>query len=524
MHYVRVQPGSIGECRAAAVRAFLDHLDSNLLIKVQSNLLTLSTRMVLRFTALLVVWPFLLLADPAGAAGQTLRVQLSIVSAVPARIRIQTEFPTPTNSLSFRNAYADILGLGERIVRVEAMREGVGIPVSALAPGEFRTEAKFSSFRYEVNLPGPAHIPQKSSHVSWLTKDEGLLLLADLLPTVTAKNYADALITVEVPAGWAVASNVKRAALEFFADDPDNAAFLIGPGVAEKSQAMEARTLTLITAGKWAFSDKDALKVARRIIRGYSELTRFELKRDAFVMLIPFEGAAGPERWSAETRGNVVVLLLGQKASGRKVLSRLGIVLSHELFHIWVPNSLKLAGAYDWFFEGFTLYQALLMDLRLGLISFDGYLETLASVYDAYWSSPDRERLSLLDASERRWTTSSQLVYEKGMLAAFVYDLSLRSRTNCRESLADVYQKLFRSELTGQENANETIIGLLTEREGFASFARDFVAGTGELKLEQAASVYGIEVVRSASGTKLVVGNQLTNEQRQLLGCLGFRK
>ena len=64
---------------------------------------------------------------------------------------------------------------------------------------------------------------------------------------------------------------------------------------------------------------------------------------------------------------------------------KLGILLAHELFHLWVPNSLKLAGDYDWFFEGFTIYQALRLDLRLHLISFDDYLDTIARVYDSYF-------------------------------------------------------------------------------------------------------------------------------------------
>jgi predicted metalloprotease with PDZ domain len=241
-------------------------------------------------------------------------------------------------------------------------------------------------------------------------------------------------------------------------------------------------------------------------------------------MLVPYPENAGPESWSAETRGNVVVLLLGRKASGKRVLSRLGIVLSHELFHLWAPNSLQLTGAYDWFFEGFTLYQALLMDQRLHFISFDDYLRTLASVYDSYLSAADHERLSLLAASERRWTTASSLVYDQGMLVAFLYDLSLRSRTDCQSSLENLYLKLFKAKPTGQENANETIIKLLTEGEGFADFAHTYVENAGEIHLDKAISEYGLTVQRSSAGTRLVVGQGLTDKQRQALRCLGYRR
>ena len=43
-----------------------------------------------------------------------------------------------------------------------------------------------------------------------------------------------------------------------------------------------------------------------------------------------------------------------------------------------MPNSLKLEGDYDWFFEGFTLYMALRTALELKVIDFKGFLKTLA--------------------------------------------------------------------------------------------------------------------------------------------------
>jgi hypothetical protein len=327
-----------------------------------------------------------------------------------------------------------------------------------------------------------------------------------------------------VPGGWTVASNVKREGSQFLTDEPESTVFLLGPAVHEKSQQLGANSLSIITSGKWPFSENDAMKIARQIIGEYSRVTRFDLKRNAVLMLVPFPGETGPESWSAETRGNDVVLLLGRKASGNRVLSQLGIVLSHELFHLWVPNSLKLVGDYDWFFEGFTLYQALRMDLRLGLISFDDYLETIARVYDSYLSSVDHDRLSLIEASERRWTSPSSLVYEKGMLVAFIYDLTLRRLTECQASLEVVYGELFRLSLTGQGNANEIIIKLLSEQHGLESFAKDYVESAGKISLESQVSAYGIRVQDDGSGTRLIPGRNLNKGQRKLLGCIGYRR
>ena len=464
--------------------------------------------------------------DVQEAHASTINARIVVVSVAPARIRIEAELPAAANRLSFRNAYGGVLGLGERIESLEASgANGEMVRVQKIAAGEFQTAEKFTRFKYEVNLAGPLR-PSQMSHVSWLNREHGLLMLMDLLPAATKDSggFSSAAVELEVPAGWTVAANSKKEGARFSTDDPENAVFLLGPSVHEKTEKFGPVSFSLITSGKWPFSEKDALKISRQIITEYSRVTRFELKRNAVLMLVPYPNEAGPDNWTAETRGNDVVLLLGRKASGKRVLARLGIVLSHELFHLWVPNSLKLAGDYDWFFEGFTLYRALGMDLRLDLVDFDGYLETIASVYDSYLASADRDRLSLIEASESRWTTSSSLVYEKGMLAAVMYDLSLRKLSNCRESLDDVYADLFRLPVGGQGSANETIIRILSAREGLASFAKDYVEGTGKIELDSIFAAYGIQVQRGSSGTKLVVARDLNDAQRKLLECIGYRR
>ncbi len=484
----------------------------------------IATPLALR-TKLFIICGFLSLTIPSNVKAQTVRSGIIVTSVAPARVRIDLELSDATNALSFRNTYAGVLGLGERIEMLEAINaRGESVAVQKLAPGEFQTAEKVSRFRYEVNLAEPSR-PAQMSHVSWLNREQGLLMWADLLPTARrdSGNLPSALIKVDVPVGWTIASNAKHEGSQFSTDDPDSAVFLVGPLVHEQTQQLVTNSLSIITSGQWPFSNKDASKIARKLIEQYSKVTRFDLKRNPVLMLIPFPGEAGPESWSAETRGNDVVLLLGRRASGKRVLSRLSIVLSHELFHLWVPNSLQLTGDYDWFFEGFTLYQALRMALRLRLISFDDYLATIARVYDSYSLSIDRDRLSLIEASERRWTTSSSFVYEKGMLAAFIYDLSLRNRTNCRASLDDVYAELFRTSATGQGSANEIIIKLLSEQHGSESFAKDYVENAGQIELDSVVAPYGIQVQHAAPGanaTKLVISHNLNKVQGELLGCI----
>jgi predicted metalloprotease with PDZ domain len=458
----------------------------------------------------------------SSAQAQTLSARISVISITPGRIKIDAQLPGATSRLSFRNAYAGVLGLGERIEILEGIKsDGGRVRVQKLAPGEFQSTEDFSRVTYEVNLA----IPLRSadlSHVSSLNSEQGILMLADLLPQYTRN--PSAVISVDTPSGWTVASNVSSHGSEFSSDDPETTIFLLSPSVHETRQRIGKTDFSVIMTGTWPLSEGEAAKITAKILDEYSRATGFQLKRNAVLMLVPYSGETGPSSWSAETRGNVVVLLLGRNAKRKSVLSRLGIVLSHELFHLWVPNSLKLAGAYDWFFEGFTLYQALRMDLRLGLISFDDYLETIANVYDSYQSPSDRDHLSLIEASERRWTGSGSLVYEKGMLVAFLFDLALNRAADCRVSFDDVYAELFQRAATGQGSANEIIIELLTERAQLKSFAKDYIESTENIDLDAVLSTSGFQVLREGLRTKLVVSRNLSKSQRSLLGCIGFRK
>jgi hypothetical protein len=471
---------------------------------------------------LIVVALIALAAAAGGVQAQTLNVRIAVASTSPARIRINAEVPKPTDVISFPNAYGSALGLAERVENV-AGRDASGqvVAVKQLAPGEFQAAGEVNQISYEVNLEGPMP-PAQHSHVSSLNSERGLLMLSDLLPRSIKGSGAFSSVQIQLglPAGWTAESNTqKQASSTYFADEPDKAVFLIGPQLQRKAQRIGAQDFSVVLSGDWPIADKDVLKIAGQMVQEYSKLTAFELKRNALLMLVPFPGDVSPAHWTAETRGNAVVLLLGRRGSGKQIKSRLGIVLAHEVFHLWVPNSLNLDGDYDWFFEGFTIYQALRMDLRLHLISFNDFLDTIARVYDSYLSSPERATLSLIQASERRWTTSTSVVYDKAMLVAFLYDLQLRANSGCKASLADLYRLLFQRAPTRQADANETIIRVLNEQVGQQSFARQYIEGVGVINLESVVSPYGIVVSHTSSGTKLSA-EHADKAQKKVLNCL----
>jgi predicted metalloprotease with PDZ domain len=186
-----------------------------------------------------------------------------------------------------------------------------------------------------------------------------------------------------------------------------------------------------------------------------------------------------------------------------------------------VPNSLQLQGDYDWFFEGFTLYEALLTALDLKLITFQEYLDTISRVYDSYLSYPDT--LSLIEASEQRWSSSAPLVYDKGMLVAFMYDLITRQESKGKSTLAERYRALFKLHAVDRENANEVIAGILNSSVATKGFSQSYVESRIVVELESFLPAYGLQIDSSGRRRHLSVRKDMTRNQRQLLRSLGYR-
>ncbi len=471
----------------------------------------------------LAILGFLIFSATAEVHAQSLKVRVIVTSLSPARVLVEAEGPL-AETWSFRNIYAGIPRLGDRVESFKVTALGETGSVRNLAPGEFRSSRGVSTFNYEILLDERSRLAELS-HVSWINQERGFLMLADLLPRLGRESLAPIPVTIEfkLPAGWTVASALlPDKNQQYTVANIDSAVFYIGRELRETSVRVDSMDLALVTSGDWAFAHSDALKLADKIVKAHSKLTKHRLLGRSVVLLAPFNGVVGPERWTAETRGASVVLILGRNARGRALLARLGVVLAHELFHLWVPNSLALEGDYDWFFEGFTLYQALLTCLRLNLIKFDDYLDTMARVYDSYRSLPDHDRLSLIEASERRWTAAPSFVYDKGMLVAFIHDLRLRQLTQNGASGADIYPQLFRTGATAPGNANKVIMSILNRPAGMNQFFERYVQNPGDIELDATLAPYGLRVETKDFRTRILISKELTVEQSRLLRSLGY--
>lgn len=470
----------------------------------------------------------LLLIFAGSAFGQTQRARITLLSTSPARVRIEGVSATATKVWSFRNAYAGILGIGERIESFNLKDEkGASVAVKRIAAGEYEAASDAAQFSYEVKLEPPAKLAD-AAFVSWLTTERGFLMLGDLLPLSFFKDEAKlstSVVRFNLPEGWSVKANEsKRADGEFEVSDAASAVFFVGRDLRERQERVGTMDFNFITSGDWAFTDEDAKSSALNILKEHAEIIGGVPRARATLMLAPFPVQASAERWSAETRGATVLFLSGRSPSKIAGLAQLSVPLAHELFHLWVPNALALDGDYDWFYEGFTSYQAMRVSLRLRLLTFQDYLNALGRAYDSYLSASERDKFSLLEASQRRWSISPSLIYSKGLLVAYLYDLTLRQRTKSGKSLDDVYRELFRRyhQPAKRADGNAAVIAALNNQKGMEAFTHDYIESARSIDLASVLSPFGLRIERGGVRTHVAVADSISREQRDLLRKFGY--
>jgi hypothetical protein len=364
--------------------------------------------------------------------------------------------------------------------------------------------------------------------MSWITAERGFLMLGDLLPR--DDDNSNVLpggwrVRINLPSMWnAFSSEAKGIDGQYDVREIANAVFFVGRDLRESRERIGRLDFILITEGAWAFSDNDVVAMATRILNEYGSKFANGVGPRVALMLSHFPFSVGTERWSAETRGHTITLLSGQSPSKIAGLAQLSTPLTHELFHFWVPNGLSLRGDYAWFYEGFTLYEALVVSLRLGFLTFEDYVNTMGRTFEAYLSVSDGNKFSLIEASQRRWTGPLKLVYQKGLLVAFLYDLSLRYSTKGKRSLEDVYREFFMEAVARglKSDGNEVVLAYLKRERDLEGFVRSYVESADAIDLKSMISPFGLSANSVGNRTQILVSDKLNRRQRDLLSAFGY--
>jgi hypothetical protein len=482
---------------------------------------------LLKRTLLVVL--FAALGAVASGSAQSLSVTAEVLPGAPGRLLVQGS-GAPRQTWSFRNSYAGVLGLGNRVRGFQVFDgNGKQFAVRRIAPGQFESSEPGANFKYEIELTPPSRATD-GVFTSWLTTERGILILGDVLPELPA-GVATVSARLIVPSGWtAYASDSGKAVTQIETTDPDGSMVLLGKNIRTSTRAILGKPFTLLTGGAWAFADDDALDVTKRILDFHTSHVGQLPCESASLVLLPFPQSSGAGKWGALTRRCSVTLLMSAAPSKMAAVAQLELALTHELFHFWVPNGLALTGDYDWFYEGFTMYQAARAGVRLDLLSFEEFLSAIADAYDGS-SGRSAPNLSLIEASKQRWTGGVSTVYSKAMVVAFLYDLNLRWQTKGKRSLDDVYRNILQRPIVtsapvSRADADGNALAVVALRSELLDqdFVNRLVLARANIDLAKELEPFGLQVEKPGVRTHIVVNEKLTGRQRDLLKQLGYNE
>lgn len=454
--------------------------------------------------------PAILLCLLAGAAvGQEMIVKIRVSGSMA---EIDGKFATPRKNLSLLDNYAGAVGLAKRISEVKLTdSNGQSVGAKRFNDGEYISVQPITGWKYTVDLRPPSNRPT-AAHTSWVGSDVGLLMLDDLLPQIGEASSAN--VQFELPDGW----KIYGATRELNVPDVAKAVFTIGRNLRERTIAAAGTQIRLVTAGEWQFTDQDTSDVAKEIFEYYVKVFGSSPRKEIQVVVLRFPGDAPVGNWEADTRGSTVTILSSDMAFRTQGVQRLHEQLRHELFHIWMPNGVNLSGNYDWFYEGFALYQSLKLGVAVNRLRFDDYLDSMSRAFlmDGF----EQPKTGLIELSKNRFDGSGTQVYARGMIAAFLCDLALLDRSKGKFStdtlVREIYQK--HSLSTTSTNANDAILTVMRLHAELSPIVDNYITGAGKVDLASMLAVAGLEM----NGKALRVIAKPSGRQKDLLNKLGY--
>lgn len=458
---------------------------------------------------------------------QDISVTVKVISS--NQLEIVGKFKEESVSLtnwSFLQEYADASNLAERIQNIELSDDKAEkINFKKFNSGEYVAERKPTFFKYQVNL-----IPSKkmtdSAHTSWLNENGGILMLADLLPEFNSENI---LVDFELPKDFKIAHPYPLLEkIEPTGFRIEDGVFLVGRNWREREIKFTDKDKTsivrlAIVENYWQFSDDEAAEMTKSIVEEYRKIFGQLPNPLSQIILSPFpQENSNPDRWRAETRGSTVTIISGSLPYKSQAIQRLHEQLRHEIFHLWLPNSLALSGNYDWFYEGFTIYHALRSGVELNQIRFEDFLNTLGKAYDLSEGQTD----SLIQASNKRWSGGGNFVYAKGLVVAFLCDAMILQATKGKKNLKEVFSQIYQKhKIPNQlQDGNSAIISILRSFPEIQPIVQNYIEGKSKISWENSLALFGIEQEKSNFGVQLRVSEKLNGRQKDLLDKLGYNQ
>jgi predicted metalloprotease with PDZ domain len=433
--------------------------------------------------------------------------------------------------LRFVDQFAGVANLSERVRALKVKdATGAALPLELRGGGLYLFSASKQpvTITYEMHL-AQALDPSQQALVSGLGAEAAVLLPTDLLPRVCANEedceaaFPRARLRITAPDAWQTATTETLRGDYFELAEATRAVFFVGR-LRERTTKLGALNLRVAIAGTWNFTDEQVFDAAATIAREQAAMIGGAEAGDFLVTLAPFPQPLTGLRSSAVTVGRCAVLLLNAGNNPAQTFAHYRRHLAHELFHFYLPNAFQVRENFDWFWEGFTRYVALLTLVRLRWLTLQDYLDALSAEYEAYAFNPLRAETSLIAASPEKFANVAnyELVYRKGMLVAALYDLELRWQTGGKLSVVDVMRNLYRDHARrGRGIGNDEVLRELSRPGDFARLIRGDIEGTRAIDLLERVKAYGLMIERSSRPRgRLVFTSKSSARQRALFESL----
>jgi Predicted protease with the C-terminal PDZ domain len=388
--------------------------------------------------------------------------------------------------------------------------------VKRFADGEYVAETEYHSWQYTIDLTPPKN-NAATSHISWIGAGEGILMTDDLLPQfVVSRSGASADIVINVPTGWRSFSTDTTAGKVSVGDLRKGVIFL-GTTYREKTLKAGSVDMRLAISGEWLFTDDEAGQMAKEILLEYARIFGSPPSGRLLIAMMKFQPATSTGTWEAETRGKTVTIMSSDMPFRTQSLQRLHEQLRHEIFHLWIPNGVKLTGNYAWFYEGFALYQSLKTAVAMNRIRFDDLLETLSRAYSIDVRQVPRR--PLIDGDGRASGSADTPTYARGMLIAFMLDVAMLRESKGKVNVSDISRQIVQK--YGSADAVEGNTAIL-EAIGRPEFAKRYILGVAQFKMEPELAGSGILLETSGRASAFKVVSKPNGREKEILDRLGY--
>lgn len=429
------------------------------------------------------------------------------------------------HTLTFLDRFAGIDRLSDRLGPIRLRdADGSQMPIEIRGNGVYSFNgggaARPIEMRYELRL-NRALEPGRYALTSSLGSEASYLFASDIFPEGLIQPGRSLGVEITPPTGWQVATTEPKDGARYVLSSLDRPVFFLGK-LRERSIEVDGMRLRVVTTGSWEFSDEANESLCLSIARVQARMLESREGGEYLLTLSPFPIPLTGLRSAALTRGHTVILMLNPGSDATRTLKHYQRHLAHELFHFYLPNAFKVRENFDWFWEGFTRYIALVTLVRGGTITIDELLGNVADEYEAYSVNPLRSATSLVEASPEKFSDAAnyEIVYRKGLVVAALYDIELRWQTRGRDSLAGVVKRLYQKYAFRQlEVGNREVLDEMSKAGSLDAFIADYVNGVRPIVLTEMVGPYGAVLQPSADGrrTRLVVGPRLSARQKEVI-------